>query len=58
MVELAKIEQVDLREVWSNEAVDFTPWLEDNIDQLSEALRMEIEVEERGHRWEASRWTF
>ena len=47
MVELAKIEQVDLREVWSNEAVDFTPWLEDNIDQLSEALRMEIEVEER-----------
>ena len=54
MVELAKIEQVDLREAWSNEAANFTPWLQDNIDQLGEALGMYLEVQER----EASVGTF
>lgn len=47
MVELAKIEKVDLREVWSNEAADFTPWLEDNINQLGEALGMSLEIRSR-----------
>ena len=54
MMELARIERVDLREVWSNEAADFTPWLEKNIDQLGDALGMDLEVEER----EASVGTF
>ena len=43
---LAKIEQVDLREAWPNEARDFTPWLAENIAQLGEALGMEIEVQQ------------
>ena len=47
MVELAKIEKVDLRAVWPDEADDFTLWLQDNIDQLGAALGMDIEVQER-----------
>ena len=54
MPKLARIEKVDLREVWSNEAADFTPWLQENIDQLGDALGMDLEVEER----EASVGTF
>ena len=47
MVELARIERVNLRDVWSNEAAGFTPWLQKNIDQLGEALGMDLEVDER-----------
>mgnify|MGYP001614613566 CR=1 FL=1 len=39
---LGKIKQIDLRGVFPNEATDFTPWLESNIDQLSEAIGIEI----------------
>ena len=41
---LAKIERVDLREAWPNEAQDFTPWLAQNIDELGEALGMDLEL--------------
>lgn len=34
----SKIQRVDIRKVWENEAKDFTPWLENNIDVLSDAL--------------------
>ena len=47
MVELARIEKIDLRDAWPNEAADFTPWLQENIDELSEALGMDLEVQER-----------
>ncbi len=33
---LAKIERVDLREAWPNEARDFTPWLAKNIAKLGD----------------------
>ena len=43
---LAKIERVDPRTVWANEAQDFTPWLKEHIDELGEALGLEeLEVE-------------
>lgn len=32
-----------LRQLWPHEAVDFTPWLADNIDLLGEALDMTFE---------------
>ena len=43
---LAKIERVDLREAWPNEAQHFTPWLAANIGELSEALGMDLELQE------------
>src|SRR5688572_3350887 len=41
------MQPVPLREAWESESGDFTPWLaqEENIEQLSEALGLELEVE-------------
>ena len=38
----------DLREVWKNEATDFTPWLakEENLALLSETIGIDISLEE------------
>ena len=47
MEELAKIEEVDLREQWPNEADDFTRWLQKNPDQLGAALGMDLDILER-----------
>ena len=43
---LAKIERVDLREAWPNEAQHFTPWLAENLSALGEALGMDLELQE------------
>lgn len=48
--EFGKLEEItDLRDYWKNEASDFTPWLakEENISLLSEAIGLDITVEER-----------
>lgn len=37
----------DLRSFWEHEAGDFTPWLQDHIGLLSEALGLDIEIEGR-----------
>src|SRR5512137_367401 len=47
MNDFGEIKPVDIREIWPNEATDFTPWLVENIDRLGQALGMEIEVQER-----------
>ena len=50
MINLSKLEEVkDLRNVWHDEARDFTPWLvkEDNIALLADAIGIDIEVKER-----------
>ena len=45
MVDLGEIQRVeDLREIWPHEAQDFTPWLADNLDQLGEALGLDLEL--------------
>ena len=42
-MKLGKIQQVDLREVWPNEATSFTPWLEENPEELGEVLGLDLE---------------
>ncbi len=44
MIELSKLQPVDLRQVWEHEAQDFTPWLAENIDALAEVLGLDLEV--------------
>ena len=47
MVEqLGKLIRVNPREVWANEATDFTPWLRDKIDYLAEAVGIDIQLVE------------
>ena len=43
----ARLEQVDLRKVWSREAEGFTPWLAhpDNLDLLGQTLGLTLELE-------------
>jgi len=41
---LGKLERIDdLKSVWHNEAVNFTPWLQENIGLLSQALGLDIQ---------------
>ena len=47
---LGKIKRVDLRNIWKKEDKEFTPWLKENIDLLSEKLGIEIidtQIEEK-----------
>jgi len=39
---IGKLERVALREVWTNEAADFTQWLQQNIDVLNDALDLNL----------------
>ena len=44
MVQIARLSEVNLREVWTNEAAKFTPWLADNLDTLGDALGIDLEL--------------
>lgn len=44
--QLGRLQPVDARAVWPNEALDFTPWLRENIDLLAEALGLDLEIHE------------
>lgn len=51
---IAKIERVPLRKVWPHEAYDFTQWLEENIDVLSDAIDRNIVNAEREKKTEGT----
>jgi hypothetical protein len=46
-LKLGTLESVDLRQIWLDEARDFTPWLaqKENLEVLSDALSLELEFE-------------
>lgn len=44
---LGRLTRVDLRNIWTSESSDFTPWLarEENLTVLGEALSIDLELE-------------
>jgi hypothetical protein len=44
-INLGKLQRVDLREIWTKEHIDFTPWLAENLHVLGEAIGIELELE-------------
>lgn len=46
-MELGRLEMVDLREAWTDESGEFTPWLarEENLALLGETIGIELELE-------------
>lgn len=44
---IGKLEKVSLREIWKDEAREFLPWLEENIEYLNDALDISLSVIER-----------
>ena len=47
MINLGTLKEItDLRDVWAHEALNFTPWVAENIDLLGEAVGIDITVDE------------
>jgi len=44
---IGKIQRLTLREVWKHEALDFTTWLQENLDVLNEAIGTTLVTAER-----------
>lgn len=44
-IKLGILKKVDVRDIWENEAYDFTPWLSENIDKISDKIGLELEIE-------------
>jgi len=45
VVDLGKLERVDIRKVWPIESSDFTPWLARHLDQLGDVLKLDFDPE-------------
>ena len=43
-IEFGNLEAVNLRQVWANEANDFTPWLANNLNYISDAIGVPLEL--------------
>ncbi len=44
-MEFGELKDVDLRDVWPREDHDFTPWLADNLERLSQVIGIPLELE-------------
>ena len=49
MIEMARLQAIQARDVWANEAADFTPWLRDNKDHLEAVLGIAIDITATEH---------
>ena len=45
-MEFSELKDVPLREAWPHEANDFTPWLAGNLHRLSQAIGVDLELED------------
>jgi hypothetical protein len=43
-IELGALRRVELRDVWKHEAMDFTPWLVENMDLIGKVLGLDLET--------------
>ncbi|PJE37489.1 hypothetical protein CVM52_06915 [Pseudooceanicola lipolyticus] len=43
-IKFGRLEDLPLREAWKHEALQFTPWLAENIEHLSEAIGVQLEL--------------
>ncbi len=48
-VQLGTLRQYDIRDVWKDEARDFTPWLLNNVEELSAAIGLDLELHQAEH---------
>ncbi len=46
MDKLGKIKRIKPRDIWTNEAQDFTPWLQKNIRLLADKIGIELDITE------------
>jgi hypothetical protein len=46
-LQFGQLKKLSLRDIWSREATDFTPWLAENIRELGKALGLDLELESR-----------
>jgi capsular polysaccharide biosynthesis protein len=53
---IGKITQVDLRDLWKQEASDFTQWLSENLSDLCDAVDMNFELLKTEQRIDESRF--
>lgn len=49
MADLSRLKVIPVRDVWKHEAHDFTQWMLDNADVLSDVLGMELELTAAEH---------
>jgi hypothetical protein len=45
-MQFGNISKMDLKSIWPGEATDFTPWLSQNINAISDKIGMELELQE------------
>ena len=46
-IKFGKLKKLKARDIWPNEASEFTPWLTENINILGEVIGLDLEVQER-----------
>ena len=46
-IDIGTLDRVAVRDVWPKEAGDFTPWLAKNVELISEAMGMDLELEDQ-----------